>query len=424
MEGVESFEKRKRSGSGSDEEPTGKRAAGTEDRSEDILKEPTLRDIYLEILSLKSDFQKVEKRLEDKINSVEKRTEELEIKVDKQDKRLLELESGFEAGLSGAPCSSDEIEKLKEELEKQQTYTRRFNLVVRGIPRKANETNSDIQSHFENYCLYKLGVSSLNIDKIHRLPDPNLVLVRFVCLKDRDRVWSARRTCKDLFIQQDLPKTARERANLLFRCRTAAERSKLYKSVRIAGGRLVLDEMAYRPEDLESLPPSIRPSTLATNSDDSTLVFFTRFSHFSNHRITPFSYKGERYNCMEKFITVARARLAKNREMEERAWKTHYPPELKGLLHIMSKDGLESRWETEVEETVLPALIEKFRQHPQLLKALLDTGKKTLGEASASELWGTGVGLGQKDTLNIQKWTGRNFLGKMLARVRAHFCTD
>ena len=39
----------------------------------------------------------------------------------KQDKILLELESGFEAGLSGAPCSSDEIEQLKEELEKQQT---------------------------------------------------------------------------------------------------------------------------------------------------------------------------------------------------------------------------------------------------------------------------------------------------------------
>ena len=256
----------------------------------------------------------------------------------------MELESGFEAGLSGAPCSSD----LRKSWRNSRPTP--FNLVVKGIPRKANETNSDIQSHFENYCLYKLGVSSLNIDKIHRLPDPNLVLVRFVCLKDRDRVWSARRTCKDLFIQQDHPKTARERANLLFRCRTAAERSKLYKSIRIAGGRLVLDEMAYRPEDLESLPPSIRPSTLATNSDDSTLVFFTRFSHFSNHRITPFSYKGERYNCMEKFITVARARLAKNREMEERAWKTHYSPELKGLLHIMSKDGLESRWETEVEE--------------------------------------------------------------------------
>ena len=60
MEGVESFKKRKGSGSGSDEEPTGKRAAGTEDPSEDILKEPTLRDIYLEILSfrkLKKDWK-------------------------------------------------------------------------------------------------------------------------------------------------------------------------------------------------------------------------------------------------------------------------------------------------------------------------------------------------------------------------------
>ena len=58
MEGVESFEKRKRSGSGSDEEPTGKRAAGTEDRSEDILKEPTLRDIYnLTYRKLKKDWK-------------------------------------------------------------------------------------------------------------------------------------------------------------------------------------------------------------------------------------------------------------------------------------------------------------------------------------------------------------------------------
>ena len=43
MEGVESFEKRKRSGSGSDEELTGKRAAGTEDPNDDILK---LKRVY------------------------------------------------------------------------------------------------------------------------------------------------------------------------------------------------------------------------------------------------------------------------------------------------------------------------------------------------------------------------------------------
>ena len=50
---------------------------------------------------------------------------------------------------------------------------------------------------------------------------------------------------------------------------------------------------------LESLPPTIQPSTLATNIDDSTLDFITKFSNFLNDRITLFSYKGERYNCME-----------------------------------------------------------------------------------------------------------------------------
>ena len=62
MEGVESFKKRKQYGSGSDEEPTAKHTARTEDPNDDMLKEPNLRDIYLEILSLKSDFQKVDFR--------------------------------------------------------------------------------------------------------------------------------------------------------------------------------------------------------------------------------------------------------------------------------------------------------------------------------------------------------------------------
>ena len=46
---------------------------------------------------------------------------------------------------------------------------------------------------------------------------------------------------------------------------------------------------------------------------------------------------------MQKYITVARARFAKNKEMEVRAWRTQYLPELKGLLHNMSTDGMESK---------------------------------------------------------------------------------
>ena len=117
------------------------------------------------------------------------------MKVHEQDKKLTELEQNVGADLQDGPSSSEEIEKLREELEKQQAYTRRYNLVVKGISRRNDETNSDIQTQFEQYFLYKLRVSSLNFDKIHRLADPNLVLVHFVCLRDQDRVLDARRKC-------------------------------------------------------------------------------------------------------------------------------------------------------------------------------------------------------------------------------------
>ena len=76
------------------------------------------------------------------------------------------------------------------------------------------------------------------------------------------------------------------------------------------------------------------------------------------------------------------------------------------------------------EETVFPAFVEKFRQHPQLIKGLLDTGTRTLGEASPSGFWGTGVALGKKDTLNSRMWSGHNVMGEMLTRMRDLFCDD
>ena len=54
MEGIESPDKRKRSESGSDEEHAGKRSAvAKESKSEEAMEEPTLTDIYREILTLK-----------------------------------------------------------------------------------------------------------------------------------------------------------------------------------------------------------------------------------------------------------------------------------------------------------------------------------------------------------------------------------
>tara|TARA_B100000900_G_C20484442_1_gene676847 strand:- start:800 stop:973 length:174 start_codon:yes stop_codon:yes gene_type:complete len=53
---------------------------------------------------------------------------------------------------------------------------------------------------------------------------------------------------------------------------------------------------------------------------------------------------------------------------------------------------------------------------------LVSTGDKLLAEASVDLVWGTGV-VGD-DVTDPNKWRGRNEMGDILMRIRAHFCSD
>lgn len=70
-------------------------------------------------------------------------------------------------------------------------------------------------------------------------------------------------------------------------------------------------------------------------------------------------------------------------------------------------------------ETVLEtANMAKYHQNQSAKETLLATGQKTLGEASSNMLYGTGVGLLDNNPNDCSKWTGKNLMGKILAKVR------
>ena len=52
------------------------------------------------------------------------------------------------------------------------------------------------------------------------------------------------------------------------------------------------------------------------------------------------------------------------------------------------------------------------------MDALIDTGDKTLVEASYDEAWGTGQHIGSKDCLNRSKWKTIGILGRILMKIR------
>lgn len=66
--------------------------------------------------------------------------------------------------------------------------------------------------------------------------------------------------------------------------------------------------------------------------------------------------------------------------------------------------------------------IAKYRQNPELLKELLNTGDHVLVEASpVDKIWGIGLAEDNDLVLDEKNWQGTNLLGKALMEVRNYF---
>jgi len=74
-------------------------------------------------------------------------------------------------------------------------------------------------------------------------------------------------------------------------------------------------------------------------------------------------------------------------------------------------------WKKHREQIVLEGTLLKFRQNEELKEKLLETGEKTIVEASPRDrIWG--IGFGEKNALaHYDKW-GANLLGKALVEAR------
>ena len=76
-------------------------------------------------------------------------------------------------------------------------------------------------------------------------------------------------------------------------------------------------------------------------------------------------------------------------------------------------------WIDSAESLCFDGIQAKFQQNDHLIDRLLDTGDKTLVEASYDEAWGTGQHLGSRDCLVKSKWESIGIQGRILMRIRS-----
>ena len=94
-------------------------------------------------------------------------------------------------------------------------------------------------------------------------------------------------------------------------------------------------------------------------------------------------------------------------------------PELMKKLGRQVRNFDPNVWDANCEEIVFNGNMAKFSQNPSMLEELMDTGSKTLVEASPFDtVWGIGLAADHANATRPSQWKGDNRLGRVLMRVR------
>lgn len=259
---------------------------------------------------------------------------------------------------------------------------------------------------------------------------PRPLVVQFADIRDRWLVWNNKSKIRynvkaPIRLQEDIPKKLRDDLRVLHRiAKVAKQKPEVYDEVRIKDFSLVINSSRYGITDIRKLPPELHPEAVYTPRNKESVVFFTKQSPLYNHYCSSFTIEDQEFLCVEQYLAYAKARLANNKTREKRALEQKDPSNCKVILNILCRE-VQQKWEEEAPAIILPAIRAKFLRNEKLANFLVETYPLSIGEASCDAIWGTGLTLEHRDTLDNTKWKHRgNLLGDTLQQVRGELIKD
>lgn len=191
-----------------------------------------------------------------------------------------------------------------------------------------------------------------------------------------------------------------------------------FKSAVVSDYAILLHGKQYMADQLELLPPPIRPSSLAVRETDEVMIFFSKFCFLSNHFPSIFELDGYTFYTMEHYLAYKKAELSQQDHLIHPAGEARDPVEAKSILNLLRNDHPQE-WELIRHDVAIKGLREKFRQNQHLSDHLKDTRNLKLGEASKNPCWGIGFTLDDPQALDASQWSeSGNLLGQILMQIR------
>ncbi len=138
----------------------------------------------------------------------------------------------------------------------------------------------------------------------------------------------------------------------------------------------------------------------------------------SNWEMSPFVLDGVTYNCVEQYMMQKKALCFGDTATADKIMATADPHDQKRYGREVN-GYVDAKWAAVRYDIVLRAVIEKYRQNPDLRAKLMATGNLIMVEASPKDVvWGIGLGARDPDATRPEKWRGTNLLGKATTEAR------
>ena len=270
----------------------------------------------------------------------------------------------------------------------------------------------------------KANAGCTSIDQVERVGRynplrPRPVKVKFTDKSDVDHLLKHKKNLPEgIYIDKEYSKATEKERRLLRPILKAARRMKKYqKKCRMEGAHVVLDGIHYYRENIHTLPPELSADKVTSETNEEVVAFFGELHPLSNFHSCKFDFEGESFHSSEQLIQLKKAELFRDQVARERILNSTDAQDSKVIAMDIANYNRDE-WNKSVENLCCEGIRQKFVQNPSLQNYLLDTGNKTLVEATYDNVWGTGIPLGNADSLNPTKWKSTGILGKILMKIR------
>ena len=325
----------------------------------------------------------------------------------------------------------EENAHLTRRSDNQDTYSRRDNLVIRGVSEGADEDDNACENAARDFFKQQLRVDDPVIDRIqfvrcHRLGkklqySKRPIIVRFEHFSDRQLIWNRRIHLKGkaYSLHENFANDVEYRRRLMYPILAAARKSAKHGKVYLNDDVLKINGTEYTSETLGRLPGELHPSNFSVRHNEHWTVFggiHSRFNFLSNFYHDTITYENIPFDDIEHAYQYAKARKFDDVDTSEKILSARTPSDAKRIG--ASVHGFKPRvWDKVREDVMLKLLRIKFAPGSDMATKLVATAGKSLAEAGQSVTFSIGMSLNNRDLFKTDKWT-KNVLGKLLMKVR------